>query len=148
VRLLNHHFLSVWKQLHSVGAKHRGLVSLMRPACSESDRQTAPQIDAYLERFSALKIVYQFKQRLCHLLLTKHRTVKHCRRLALKPLRASGFAALRTLGETFSSWADEIARMWRYTRNNGITEGFHTKIRGAAAPIVRLPQFPKLSLAG
>ena len=42
---------------------------------------------------------------------------------------ASGpFEALRTLGNTLSSWRDEIARMWRFTRNNGITEGFHTKM--------------------
>ena len=24
--------------------------------------------------------------------------------------------------------SDEIARMWRFTRSNGITEGFHTKM--------------------
>ena len=33
-----------------------------------------------------------------------------------------------TLGNTIEDWQEEIARMWRYTRNNGITEGFHTKI--------------------
>jgi transposase len=32
------------------------------------------------------------------------------------------------LAETFDSWKQEIARMWRYTRNNAITEGFHTKM--------------------
>jgi transposase len=26
------------------------------------------------------------------------------------------------------SWAAEIACMWRFTRNNGITEGFHNKM--------------------
>ena len=78
--------------------------------------------------------VYRFKQRLAHLLLIKHRTVKQCRRLvprllrSIADLRASGFAALQTLGDTFHSWSEEIARMFRYTRNNGITEGFHTKM--------------------
>jgi transposase len=32
------------------------------------------------------------------------------------------------LGQTLTSWATEIAMMWRFTRNNGITEGFHTKM--------------------
>jgi transposase len=32
------------------------------------------------------------------------------------------------LGQTLTSWALEIATMWRFTRNNGITEGFHTKM--------------------
>jgi transposase len=27
-----------------------------------------------------------------------------------------------------NSWSIEIATMWRFTRNNGITEGFHTKM--------------------
>ena len=27
-----------------------------------------------------------------------------------------------------SPWSEEIVRMWRFTKNNGITEGFHTKI--------------------
>ncbi len=32
------------------------------------------------------------------------------------------------LGETLHSWSTEIAAMWRFTRNNGITEGFHNKM--------------------
>jgi transposase len=32
------------------------------------------------------------------------------------------------LGETLRAWSQEIAAMWRFTRNNGITEGFHTKM--------------------
>src|SRR3954452_20645354 len=44
-------------------------------------------------------------------------------------LRNCGFAPLQSLGETLDSWKQEIARMWRFTRNNGITEGFHTKMK-------------------
>jgi antirestriction protein ArdC len=33
-----------------------------------------------------------------------------------------------TLGDTLHSWREETARMWRFTRNNGITEGFHNKM--------------------
>ena len=47
---------------------------------------------------------------------------------ALHQLRESGLAQLVQLGETLTSWAQEIALMWRFTRNNGITEGFHTKM--------------------
>ena len=32
------------------------------------------------------------------------------------------------LGGTLHSWSPEIATLWRFTRNNGITEGFHTKM--------------------
>ncbi len=27
------------------------------------------------------------------------------------------------------SWREEIATMWPFTRNNAITEGFHTKMK-------------------
>ncbi|MCF6776260.1 transposase, partial [Thiotrichales bacterium 19X7-9] len=30
---------------------------------------------------------------------------------------------------TLYKWKDEIARMWRFTKNNGITEGFHRKMK-------------------
>ena len=29
------------------------------------------------------------------------------------------------LGQTLAAWSEEIVAMWRFTRNNGITEGFH-----------------------
>jgi len=43
-------------------------------------------------------------------------------------LRQSGLASLVQLGEALNSWNEEIAGMWRFTRNNGITEGFHNKM--------------------
>jgi hypothetical protein len=47
---------------------------------------------------------------------------------AIAELRQVGLAHLVQLGETLSSWRLEIAAMWRFTRNNGITEGFHNKM--------------------
>ena len=29
---------------------------------------------------------------------------------------------------TRDNWDEEIAAMWRFTKNNGITEGFHNKM--------------------
>jgi transposase len=46
----------------------------------------------------------------------------------LDHLRDSGFAELQSLGQTLHSWKEEVARMGRFTRNNGSTEGFHTKM--------------------
>ena len=62
------------------------------------------------------------------------RTRKQCVRLvsrfltAIDQLRHSGLAQLVTLGDTLHSSQQEIATMWRFTRNNGITEGFHTRM--------------------
>jgi transposase len=60
--------------------------------------------------------------------------VRHCRRLipvllrAIERLRAWKMKPLVQLAETFDSWKEEIVRMWRFTKNNAITEGFHTKM--------------------
>jgi len=59
---------------------------------------------------------------------------RHCRRLIplllrhIEDLKQIGFEPLQQLGRTLGSWSEEIARMWRFTKNNGITEGFHTKM--------------------
>ena len=57
-----------------------------------------------------------------------------CRRLIrvlfhyIDQLQTSSFEALKTLGQTLGSWREEVAAMWRFTKSNGITEGFHTKM--------------------
>jgi transposase len=134
IRLVNFQFLACWRQLDPDGSKNRGLLSLMR---RHRDNLTADQhvrLTAYLQAHSMLDIIYRFKQRLCYLLLKKHRTRKQCEKLvprllrAIHQLRQAGLPQLVTLGDTLASWAAEIAAMWRFTRNNGITEGFHNKM--------------------
>ena len=39
------------------------------------------------------------------------------------------FSPLQTLAATITGWIEPIACMWRTTRNNGITEGFHRKMK-------------------
>ena len=43
-------------------------------------------------------------------------------------LKSSALDSLVTLGKTLDSWKEEVARMFRFTKNNGITEGFHNKM--------------------
>lgn len=134
IRLINHHFLACWREIDPAGARHRGLLSLMRRHRHNLKEEQRSKLAGYFERFPAIREIYRFKQRLCYLLLKKHRTRKNCAHLAhrwlkaLEQLKQAGFVQLVSLGETLSSWSTEIATMWRFTRNNGITEGFHTKM--------------------
>jgi transposase len=134
IRLINHHFLACWRELDPIASKHRGLLSLMRRHRHNLTDEQQVRLSAYLAQFPALELIYRFKQKLCYLLLQKNRTRRQCQPLASRFLRAvqelrqSGFSQLATLGETLYSWRNEIAAMWRFTRNNGITEGFHTKM--------------------
>ena len=134
IRLINLHFLACWRDLDPAGSRNRGLLSLMRRHRHNLSAEQAARLSAYLAAHPALELIYRFKQRLCYLLLKKHRTRKQCQQLAPRLLRAvyqlrqAGLAQLVQLGETLHSWSQEIATMWRFTRNNGITEGFHTKM--------------------
>jgi transposase len=134
IRLINQHFLACWRDIDPAGAKHRGLLSLMRRHQRNLKPEQQIKLSGYLASFPALEPIYDFKQRLCSLLLNKSCTRKQCQKLiprllvSIQELRQSGFAQLVTLGETLHSWRNEIAGMWRFTRNNGITEGFHTKM--------------------
>ncbi len=134
IRMVNHHFLACWKQIHPEGARHRGLVSLMRRHRHHLSPEQQARLSAYLSEHPTLKPIYDFKQRLAYLLLEKGRNQARCRKLARRfvrdvaALRCCGLAPLVALGNTLHAWREEIATMWRFTRNNGITEGFHTKM--------------------
>ena len=134
IRLVNQQFLACWKQLDPAGAKNRGLLSMMRRHRHNLLPHQQDRLAEYLRKHPVLETIYVFKQRLCYLLLEKHKNQKKCRQLARRllrqvaELRCCGFAPLMTLGETLYAWREEIACMWRFTRNNGITEGFHTKM--------------------
>jgi transposase len=134
IRLINHHFLGCWRDLDAAGSKNRGLLSLMRRHRHNLRQDQSEKLTAYLRAHPALELIYRFKQRLSYLLLKKHRTRKQCQVLiprllrAIYALRQAGLAQLVQLGQTLQSWSQEIVAMWRFTRNNGITEGFHTKM--------------------
>jgi transposase len=134
IRLVNHHFLSCWREIDPVGSKNRGLLSLLRRHRRNLTPQQWIKLTAYFVNFPVLEPIYGFKQKLCDLLLHKHRNQKQCRVLlprflrAVQDLREAKLSPLVQLGETLHAWSKEIVAMWRFTRNNGITEGFHTKM--------------------
>jgi len=88
----------------------------------------------YLDEHQGLRSIYEFKQKLTQLMLMKKQTKKQCRRLIpvyleyIYQLKNSVFESMVTLGKTLESWSEEVVRMWRFTKSNGITEGFHNKM--------------------
>lgn len=134
VRLVNQYFLAAWKQLDDRGSKNRGLRSLIRrhPHNLKPDQQV--RLQAYLDEHPAIATIYAFKQDLIKLQLQKTQKALACKRLipqlldAIHQLKTCGLDILQQLGRTLGSWSGEIAAMWRFSRNNGITEGFHNKM--------------------
>lgn len=134
VRLINQQFLKAWKQFDPIGRQNRGLLSLMRRHESNLSSEQQVKLERYFEKFPHLKLIWKFKQELHNLMRLKHldkQTVWlkiHDFLPMLEQLKESSIAALKTLGTTLFSWRDEIGRMWRFSKTNGITEGLHNKM--------------------
>ena len=129
IRAVNHHLLSCWREIDPIGSKPRSALA-HAPSLPKSDAHTAGAAIGVSPRKTALEAIYRFKQRLCCVLLEEGRNQKLARLFLrdVASLRCCGLAPLVQLGHTLYTWRDEIACMWRFTRNNGITEGFHTKM--------------------
>ena len=131
VRLVNHHFLKAWQQHDPEGRKNRGLLSLMRRHEWHLSDEQRHNLDTYLSEYPVLKAMYEAKQQLVQYLLLKTLNGKTVRRKLpgflelISHLRAS---PLQSLANTITSWLEPIVAMWRFSKSNGITEGFHTKM--------------------
>src|SRR5690606_22815293 len=82
----------------------------------------------------ALKAVYDFKQKLMKIILTRVYSKKEAAKVipqfldAIRALKTCGFRNLETLGNTLENWNKEIVRMWRFSKTNSITEGLHRRM--------------------
>jgi transposase len=134
IRLIGHQIHQLGRQIDPAHRWNRGLLSLLR---RRADRLTPDQVQAlgrYLQAHPAIAALYTFKQELWELLRPGGLNPQACRPrireflTRIQQLQESPFASLASLGHTLADWQEEIARMWRFSRNNGITEGFHTKM--------------------
>ncbi len=134
IRLLNHHFLKTWSQFDEVGRKNRGLLSLMRRHGWNLSAEQRENLERYFIANPGLKEIWEFKQGLTELLLKRRQNQTTVKDLIpqflwqMDELLKSPLPFMKAFGETLRSWADPIVRMWRFTKNNGITEGLHTKM--------------------
>jgi len=134
VRLINQKFMDTWKMLDPERRKNRGLLSLMRRHHHKLSTKQKRLLRDYLGQVPGLEAVYDFKQGLNKMMLMKSKTKYQCKSLIkvflrqIEHLKNSGFEPMRVLGKTLDSWKEEIARMWRFTKTNSITEGLHNKM--------------------
>jgi transposase len=134
VRLLNHHFLKTWSMLDPEGRKNRGLLSLVRRHEYNLKPEQVPKLQNYFDHVAGLEPLYRFKQDLMQLLLKKRQKRTEAKQLIpqllwhMNECLESPWEPLKTFGQTLKSWLEPIVRMWRFTKNNGITEGLHTKM--------------------
>ncbi|AYR19303.1 transposase [Alcaligenes faecalis] len=131
VRLVNQHFLRLWQQYGPEGRKNRGLLSLMRRHHWRLSAVQKENLHQYLAHEPVLRALYFAKQQLNGFLVLKSLKRKRAQKMMPQLLRLiEQFEQnpARALAETLRSWLEPIVRMWRFTKSNGITEGFHTKM--------------------
>lgn len=131
VRLVNQHFLKLWQSQDPEGRKHRGLLSLMRRHRWNLTAEQQAKLADYLDSYPVLKALYQAKQRLMRFLLLKTLNAKRAKKLLprfLALIEQFASSPAKVLADTLTSWLEPIVAMWRFSKSNGITEGFHTKM--------------------
>jgi len=131
IRLVNQHFMQIWKQHDPVGRRNRGLISLMRRHHWKLSREQKERLEHYLARYPVLRSLYAARQQLNGFLVQKNIRAKQIKRLLpqlLRLLEQLASSPARALAGTLQSWLEPIVRMWRFSKSNGITEGFHTKM--------------------
>lgn len=134
IRWINHQFLKTWGDLDPVARKNRGLLSLVRRHPWNLSEEQRQRLESYLTELPALRPIYDFKNGLVELLLKKHQNQREAKDLIpqllwhIEECRKSPLPRFQELARTLKRWLEPIARMWRFTKNNGITEGLHTKM--------------------
>ena len=135
IRLVGQHLFKLARQLCPPLGWNRTWLGLLR---TRGDRLEPAQRERLARLFAeqpVLEGIYALKEKLCRLLSLKTQSKRACRQhihellRLIATLKNSGLEPACTLGETLARWTEEIVRMWRFTGNNGITEGFHRKMK-------------------
>lgn len=135
IRLMQHQCMMTYRELSTEIKNNRGVLALLRTRTDNLSEEKKTKRDAFLIQNPAIDAIYQFQQQLHSLLMKKALTQHECRKIIptfldmISELKQSAFKALASLGKTLCTWKDEVARMWRFSKSNGITEGFHCKMK-------------------
>jgi transposase len=135
IRLVGLHLMRLARQLCPALGWNRAWLGVLRMRSDRMDPNQKQRLDRLLTEHPALAGIYELKEKLCALLRLKTQSKGACRRHArsllelIAALRQSDLEHACTLGKSLSEWTEEIVRMWRFTKNNGITEGFHRKMK-------------------
>ena len=135
IKLIIEAFLEFCREAEPDIRWKRGITMALRKHRENLTERQRRLLAELFRKNRGIAIAHQFKEKLCRLLRLKGRTRAGC----VKPLRElkrcvdellhDAPVLFRKLGRTLREWFEPIIRMWRFTRNNGITEGFHRKMK-------------------
>ena len=135
IRIVSLHLMRLARQLCPSLGWNRGWLGLLRTRADRLDPEKRRRMESLFADHPVLEGIYALKDRLCRLLALKTQNKVSCRSHIrsllgfIDTLRKDNLEPAVTLAKTLSDWTQEIVRMWRFTKNNGITEGFHRKMK-------------------
>jgi len=135
IRLLQHQCMMTYRELSEKVKSNRGILAILRTKPERLSSHQKAKLEVFLKENPAIEAIYQFQKQSHELLLHKAMNKDWCRKTIpqflemIESLKKSIFKPLVALGKTFSLWQEEIVRMWRFSKSNGITEGFHRKMK-------------------
>ena len=127
--------MQTYQEIDPTMKNKRGLLAALRTKPNNLSEKRRIKRDEYLKQQPIIAAIYQFKQQLYELLMKKTMQAKRCQKAIplflnmIAELKQSPFKRLVTLGKTLYQWREEVVRMWRFSKSNGITEGFHRKMK-------------------
>jgi transposase len=135
VRVIQHHFMQLARLLAANLKHHRGNLAALRKGPAKLDERQRSRLDKLFADHPILRTLHEEMHQLRELMNHKHQTKQKCKGhirdllAKIRRLRGNQAAPLQTLANTLEDWLEPIACMWRFVRNNGITEGFHRKMK-------------------
>lgn len=135
VRIIYHHFMNLARAVAPQLKSYRGGLAAMRKKPVNLTPNQRLKLQKLFEQYPALKPIHTQMHQLRRLMNRKHQNKRQCRANAkalhrhIRKLQYSDLKPLITLARTLLDWQEPIACMWRFVKNNGITEGFHRKMK-------------------
>lgn len=113
----------------------RGITCALRTKGANLSSEQKLLLEKEFSEHPAIRTAYEFKEELCSLLCMKEQKRKNCIPLLARlkemvwQMLNDAPAIFQKLGRTIRQWFEPIIRMWRFSKSNGITEGFHRKMK-------------------
>jgi transposase len=135
VRLVYQHCVAMMRAIAPEIRGQRGALASLRTAPEKLSPKQMSRRDRLFNQFPHLKVIYEQMHALRVIMKHKRQNKQQCRALAkallekIHWLKHSSLKPLQTRARSLQQWIEPIALMWRFSKNNTITEGFHRKMK-------------------
>ena len=135
VRLVYQHCVALMRAIAPEIRNQRGVLASLRKAPEKLTPEQMSRRDRLFNSYPNIKVIYTQMHALRMLMKHKRQNKQQCKRHAkellekIHWLKHSGLKPLQTLARSLQHWIEPIALMWRFSKNNAITEGFHRKMK-------------------